>query len=72
MTVEVERKLLRWGNGYGIRLAAHEVRELGLTVGQPVRAIVQEARPSNDVAGAALFHFKGPYRIKKILEEETK
>jgi hypothetical protein len=72
MAVDIERKLLRWGNGYGIRLTGQEVRELGLAEGQPVHAVVRSAKPTNNVAGAALFRFKGPYNVKEILDEESK
>jgi antitoxin component of MazEF toxin-antitoxin module len=71
MSVDVERKLLKWGNGYGIRLTAEDVRRLGLHEGEVVRATVREARPRNDVGKATLFRFKGPYDIKKILEDEA-
>jgi hypothetical protein len=67
--VDIERKLLRWGHGYGIRLTADEVRRLGLAEGETVHASVQEARPRNQVAAAALFRFAGPYDIKAILED---
>ena len=45
MALDVERKLLRWGNGYGIRLTAAEIRRLGLAEGKPVRATVAAANP---------------------------
>jgi hypothetical protein len=71
LLVDIERKLLRWGNGYGIRLTANEVRRLGLAEGETVHATVQDAHPRNDVAAAALFRFSGPYDIRAILEDEA-
>lgn len=71
MLVDIQRRLLKWGHGYGIRLTADEVRRLGLREGETVFANVQEARPRNDVAKAALFRFAGPYDLKAILEDEA-
>lgn len=71
LLVEIERRLLRWGHGFGIRLTAAEVRELGLNAGDTVRANVREAQPRNDVAKAALFRFTSPYDVKAILEDEA-
>ncbi|MEA3203637.1 MAG: hypothetical protein QOI63_1316 [Thermoplasmata archaeon] len=69
--VDIERKLLRWGHGYGIRLTADEIRRLGLAEGELVHATVQEAVPRSDTAAAALFRFKGPYDIRAILDDEA-
>lgn len=69
--VDIDRKLLRWGHGFGIRLTADEVRRLGLREGETVHATVKEARPRNDVGSAALFRFAGPYDVKAILEDEA-
>lgn len=71
MGADVERKLTKWGNGYGFRLTAAEVRELGLREGGVVRAHIEEATPKNDLDALPTFRFGGRYDIKKILEEES-
>lgn len=71
MPISVERKLLRWGNGYGLRLTEGEARRLGVKAGGRVRAKVEDARPKNDLDKVALFHFGGRYDVRRILEEET-
>lgn len=71
MLVDIQRRLLRWGNGFGIRLTTDEVRRLGLREGATVHADVKEARPRNDTAKATLFSFRAPYDIQAILEEEA-
>lgn len=70
MARDIERKLLRWGNGFGIRLTGKEVHELGLAEGEPVHVTVHSANPINDVASLGIFRFKNPYDIDKILDEE--
>ena len=67
----MDRKLLKWGNGYGLRLTAAEAKRLGLKAGARVRATVEEAKPRNDWSRLPVFHFGGGYNIKKILEEEA-
>jgi antitoxin component of MazEF toxin-antitoxin module len=71
MALTVERKLLRWGNGFGLRVTEDEARRLGLKAGDRVRAKVEDANPTNDVAKLALFRFGGRYDVRKILDEET-
>lgn len=71
MPIAIDRKLLRWGNGYGIRLTSDEVSRLGLAAGRSVHAMVADAAPRNDIARLPTWNWGGKYDIDKILEEET-
>ncbi|MES2153519.1 MAG: hypothetical protein V4510_00075 [bacterium] len=71
MSVEVDRKLLKWGNGYGIRLTSSEVAKLGLHAGAAVHAKVDlPAAIRNDFSKAVLFHTRKRYSVRRILEED--
>jgi antitoxin component of MazEF toxin-antitoxin module len=71
VSVQVERKLLKWGNGYGLRLTGEEVASLGLRAGETVRATIDDAAPSNDLDSVALLSTTRPYNVKAILEDEA-
>lgn len=57
--IDVRRKLLKWGNGYGIRLTAKEAAALGVKEGQSVHATVGPDVIKNDLSMFPLFHLGG-------------
>lgn len=59
MALHVERKLLKWGNGFGIRLTASEVAELGVRAGDALAADVVPAKQAVDLSIFPLFSY-GP------------
>lgn len=70
MAIDVDRKLVKWGSGYGIRLTAAELAALGLHAGAMVHAtLAAPNKVHNDFSKLALFKFKQPYDVKKILRE---
>ena len=48
MTIEVERKILKWGDGWGIRLTAADMEKLGAHAGDVVRAALAREAVRND------------------------
>lgn len=56
--IDVRRKLLKWGNGYGLRLTAKEVEAMGVLAGQTVHAVIEPAPVKNDLSAFPLFHFR--------------
>ena len=70
MAVEVERRLVRWGHGYGIRLTKEEARKIGAREGTKVRAKVEGEDIVNDVAKMTLFRFRPGYDIQELIDED--
>lgn len=73
MDLTIDRKLLKWGTGYGLRLTAKEVAMLGLRAGEPVHAQVSRAAIKNDFSKLPKFDF-GPWpkgkSVRDILDED--
>ena len=71
MTVDIERRLLRWGNGFGLRITKEEASRLGVEAGSPIHANVAPAMVHNDLDSIVLFHSRRPYDVKRIVEDDT-
>lgn len=74
MALAIDRKLLRWGTGYGLRLTVKEVEALGLRAGDPVHADLRPATGAVDFSGLPAFDF-GPWpkgkTAKDLLDEDA-
>ncbi len=73
MDVDIERKVLKWGNGFGIRITSTEAREIGLSAGRVARVHI-EAAPAgkNDLSTLPVFGF--PWEegdLDEMLENEA-
>jgi len=55
MGLQVRRRLLKWGNGYGIRLTHADVEKLGLRAGDEVDAHLGRAPIFNDTSKLTTF-----------------
>lgn len=74
MAVAIDRKLLRWGTGYGLRLTVKEVEALGLRAGDAVHADLRPAAAAVDFSALPRFDF-GPWpkgkSAKDLLDEDV-
>ncbi len=59
MPVSFDRKALRWGNGWGIRLTKKEADELGVSSGAKVHVEATPAMEPNDLTMFPMFHVRG-------------
>lgn len=66
--VVFDRKLIKWGTGYGLRLTAKEVEQLGLKVGEHVHARVSPPQTVNDLSVFNKFDF-GPWPTGKTVQD---
>ncbi|MHB8632814.1 MAG: hypothetical protein ACYDBQ_02440 [Thermoplasmatota archaeon] len=74
MDLAVDRKLMRRGSGYGLRLTAKKIAALGLRPGDKVHALISPARITNHFSRLAVFDFPPWPRGKTLnagLEDET-
>lgn len=76
MTLRVDKRLVRWGHGYGIRLSREEVEtKLRARAGSKVRATFEpDTTGPNDVKSLIVLR-RGkkakPYDLYRIIEEDV-
>lgn len=62
--LRVRRRLLKWGNAYGIRVTKEDARRLGATEKDTVEVEIAKAEPRVDVAQLPVFHLGRDARSK--------
>jgi hypothetical protein len=58
--LRLDRRVLRWGNAYGLRITKAEAEALGVEEGQLVHADVRVELPPLDLSKIKVMHLGGP------------
>lgn len=70
MSVHLRRRLLKWGNGYGVRITKKEAMRLGLKPGSELDLEIRPITVKEEVDALPAYRLGGQYDIDATLEEE--
>ncbi len=70
MPVHLRRRLLKWGNGYGVRITKTEATRLGLRPGSELDMEIRPITAKEEVDALPTYRLGGKYDIDATIEEE--
>lgn len=68
--MHLRRRLLKWGNGFGIRITKKEALAMGIKAGTELDVDVEPQPASMELEGLRTYRLGGDYNLDEIVEEE--
>jgi antitoxin component of MazEF toxin-antitoxin module len=68
--MHLRRRLLKWGNGYGIRITKKEAQQLGVKAGNELDVKVDPRPVGEELEELPSYRFGGDYDLDAIVEED--